>query len=185
MDGMENQQKQGLLSPNSTSGMPEQKGGDPESKGDLSSEEEIMADTAFGLTGAILFSKPSRDALLQAVSGNGDPAAIVGNFISQITMKAIEKTQESGPEIAPSVWLAQGGVVERLLSAAGDLIETESGKKFGDKEQQAAFGEVVETLKAAMHSASNSRNAREQQPGMGQQPMGGPPAPMMAQGGAM
>lgn len=150
-------------------------------KAPLSARETLDSDIGFGLAASLLYSEGGSKSVLEAVKGQ-DPAVALGMFLSQMAMKLQQKTAEQGIELSPNIWLAEGGVTDRVLDEVEEMAE-KAGVEMPEGIREQSVNEMMNVLKAA--SQSQPAGQEGGQPMGGQAPMGGgmAPPPMPQQGG--
>jgi hypothetical protein len=101
---------------------------------------------------------------------------VLGNFLASAMDRINQKLQQKGMDLSPNIWLAEGGVVDRLLDEVEELA-SKAGVAFDDAVSSAVFAEVVDQLKLAGQANAKGQSAPPAgpPPGMGAPP----PAPMM------
>lgn len=172
--------KQAALQAGNMQGAPQ---GEPLSEG-----EELDADIASGLISVAIMEK-GMQAINEAVS-QSNPVPILASIISSLVKEIAPRLEESGLQVSPRAYLADGGAVDRVISLISDM----SGG-LDETTQNAVFAEVVDQLKI-IAKTGGQQGQQQMPPGQGPQglpqPQGGegmgpgapgmPPAPM---GGAV
>jgi hypothetical protein len=143
----------------------------------LAPDEELDSDIAFGLLGSLIYSEQGTQQMLN-VLGAQNPAPAMGNFLASAIDRTNKKLGSKGMDLSPNIWLAEGGVVDRLLDEVAELAN-KAGVKFDAALQSQAFAEVIDQLKLAGQAESRSGGAGQQPPGplAPEQQEAGPPGP--------
>jgi hypothetical protein len=153
------------------------KGKKQPAKNQLSDEQEADADLATAIGRNVIANPDMQQAMSQLVK-SADPVMALGQFVSQLVMNVKEKAQQSDMPIDDMVWMASGGVVERLIEESAILAET-FGVDVPKAAEAAIYEEVMNVLKMASKAGS-----QPQQPGAPQgqpQPTQGGPQLLQAQ----
>lgn len=140
----------------------------------LSEEQEADADLATAI-GVRLMNEPDMQQAIGQLVNSAEPTMAIGQFVGQMVMNIKEKSMQAQMDIDDQVWLAEGGVVDRLIEQAS--LEAESfGVSLPRGAEAAVQEEVMNVLKLAASSG---------QGGQPQQQAGSPmvQAPMMVGGG--
>jgi hypothetical protein len=165
-------------------GAPPQEAGAPpeqEERVELAPDEELDSDIAFGLIAKILYEDEGTDQLLNIFSAQ-NPAPALGNLLTTMIDNIGKKLSQRGMDLSPNIWLAEGGVVDRVIDEVAELAEG-AKIKFDDALQSQVFGEVIDQLKLAGQAEKNGAQMPPEE-GMGPPPPGGAGGPPpMQQGG--
>lgn len=140
---------------------------------------------AGSLVVAGLLSDEGLQALQQVLQGAKDPVAAVGNAVFMALGKVRDKLEEQGMAIDDKLWVAKGGVLDRVLFEVIAILKTVLGF------EQAGTAEFASALKGSVIQLMEQEDAGggAQQPptggeqgGMQAPPQGapqGPPSPLL------
>ena len=135
---------------------------------------------AGSLVVAGLLSDEGLQALQQVLQGAEDPVAAVGNAVFMALGKVREKLEEQGMSIDDKLWVAKGGVLDRVLFEVIAILKTVLGV------EQAGTAEFASALKGSVIELMEQEDAgggQEQAPmgaeqgGMQAPPQGPPQGP--------
>lgn len=152
----------------------------------LSKEQETDAKLASTI-GLMLITNPDMEKGMIQLVQSGDPVAMLGQFIGTTIIKLKEQTMQNGLDIDDMVWMAKGGVTDRLIDQAILNLDAK-GMDDLDGANDAVAEEVLNVIKLA---GKIGQGGGQQQPQGGapmgpeqqaapQQPMG---PPLLQQGG--
>jgi hypothetical protein len=136
----------------------------------LDDAQEADADLATAI-GVRVMHEPDMMGALEQLLGSAEPVMAMGQFISQLVMNIKEKSDQSGMPIDDMVWMAKGGVVDRLIDQASLLAET-FGVDMPASAEPAVMQEVMNVIKLA---GSAGQGGGQPQPQGA--PVAGPPSP--------
>lgn len=145
---------------------------------------------AAGLTAAGLLSDEGLQALGQVLQGASDPASAIGHAVFMALSKVRDKLESEGMSIDDKLWVAKGGVLDRVLFEVASVLVAVLGF------QDAANPQFVQQLKQSVIQLMEQEDGEgpeapdadmEGQEHMGGMPTQGMPmqAPPMASGGLM
>lgn len=143
-------------------------------KNPLSEEAEADANLATAL-GVKFMLEPDMQQNMGKMLSAADPVMAMGQFLSQMIMNIKEQADANGLALDDQIWLARGGVVERLFDQ-GSMIAESMGIDLPASAEPAVVKEVMNVLKMAAQSG---------QGGAQQQAPQGPPMMQQGQGGGM
>lgn len=141
--------------------------GGQEDRSELAPDEELDSDIAFGLIAKILYEDEGTDQLLNILSAK-DPTPALGNLLATMIDSIGKKLAQRGMDLSPNIWLAEGGVTDRVIDQVAELAE-KAGIALDDAAQSAVFAEVIDQLKMA--------GAAEKKGAAGPPPQEGAPPP--------
>ena len=154
-----------------------------EQKGtDLSKEEEVDVNLATAMGATALYVPEMQEAIV-GLAKSADPVMVAGQLVANLVINIKEQSMSRGLDFSDKIWLADGGVADRLADEICKVIDALTGE---DMEQQAdkVWIEAINVLKMMKGGADQ----QGQQPGAaaapGAAPMG-PPANIMGQLGGM
>lgn len=139
---------------------------------------------AAGLTAAGLLSDEGIQMLAQVAGSEGDTPAAIGQMIFQALDNTRNMLEQRGVSIEPSVWVAKGGVLDRVIYEVVAVLDTVLGV------QGAGTTEFVQALKGAVVQLMEQGGAPQGPPqaggmppqGMQQAGPEGPPSGLLAGG---
>lgn len=146
----------------------------PEQGSQLSEEQEVDADLATAMGIRVMADPKTQEGLGQLV-GAAEPSMALGQFIAQLVLNIKEQSEKAGMPIDDMVWMADGGVVDRLIDQARIDVE-DFGVSIPAGGEDVINEEVMNVLKLASKSGSAPQEAP--------QGAGGPPLLQGPPGGA-
>lgn len=128
------------------------------------------------LTAAGLLSDQGLQSLQQVLQGASDPAAAVGNAVFMALSKVREKLEQNDMSIDDKLWVAKGGVLDRVLFEVITALKAILGFQQADSAEFA--GAVKNSVMQLMQQESEGQGPSEadmpNQPQEGMPPQGMP-----------
>ena len=144
----------------------------PDSERDeLPPEENLDVQIGTSIVNKMLQNPEAQSVIQEALNGQGDPAAQLGLFLSQMIDKIQTKMDKTPTPLSPRIWLSQGGVIDNVIAEISpELVDP-------------VKDEVMNLLKLQSKTVGGGKGAPmegEMPPEAGMPPMGGgqPPLPM-------
>ena len=138
---------------------------------------------AAGLTTAGLLSDEGLGAMEQVVGGASNPAAAIGNAVFMALSKVREKLDQQGIPIDDKLWIANGGVLDRVLFEVCATLKAVLG--FEPAGEQGFSGEVKSTVIQLMEDEDNGQSPEQGAPTMEQMPAEEVPMQQAPQGNGL
>jgi len=133
------------------------------------SRQATDVQVAGSLVVAGLISDEGLQALQQVLQGAQDPVAAVGNAIFMALSKVREKLDEQGMSIDDKLWIANGGVLDRVLFEVISVLKIVLGF------EQAGTAEFASSLKNSVVQLMQQEESGAQEQGPPQEAPMGPP----------
>ena len=125
----------------------------------LSKEQEVDADLATAM-GLKVISDPSISQALGELTSSAEPNMALGQFVAQLVMTIKEQSQQNDMAIDDSVWLANGGVVDRLIDQLRIEVE-DLGISIPVGDEALINEEVLNVLKLASKAGTGQPQATQ------------------------
>ena len=134
----------------------------------LSEEQETDARLGAAL-GVALISNPQMEEAIVKLVSSADPVMALGQYLGTTVLGLKQNADKNGLALDDSVWLAEGGVVDRMTD---QLILNLSAKGMDDLrgQEDAIADETMNVLKMASQTGQQQQGPP--------QPQAGPPAPV-------
>lgn len=123
----------------------------------LSKEQEVDADLATAM-GLKVISDPFTSQALGELTSSAEPNMALGQFVAQLVMTIKEQSQQNDMAIDDSVWLANGGVVDRLIDQLRIEVE-DLGISIQVGDEALINEEVLNVLKLASKAGTGQPQA--------------------------
>ena len=132
---------------------------------------------AGSLVVAGLLSDEGLQALQQVLQGAEDPVAAVGNAVFMALGKVRDKLEEQGMPIDDKLWVAKGGILDRVLFEVIAILKTVLGfEQAGTAEFTSALkGSVIELMEQEDQGGGQEQAPMGAEQGGMQAPPQGPP----------
>lgn len=147
---------------------------------ELDKEEEVDADLATQL-GISAINDPSLEEGLIGMVQSADPSMVAGQFLGQLITQIKTNLDDNNAHLSDRVWMADGGVVDRLASMLSERIASETGIAVAPDD---IYADTAEYFKFLVHAGQANQQAQQGAPAPGvpagpfaqqasQQPVGG------------
>lgn len=148
-------------------------------KGDLlTDEEETDVDLATAMANVALSMPEVTDSLDQMVQ-SAEPVLAIGQFIANMVLNIKEQAMTQGLNLSDKIWLAEGGVVDRIDDSVVQNLAQRTGLDL-TQDMQKIWIETLNVFKLAAKTGQAAAAKQQNTP-----PQGAPaPAPVGANIGA-
>lgn len=138
-----------------------------DNKSQLTKEEEVDARLATAMGEAALGTPEMQQGIVGMVQ-SAEPVMASGQVLANMIMQMKEKADEQGLNLSDRIWMAQGGVADRLADRLANTVQSLAGVPIGDQ-GDAIWEEALNVFKLAMQTQQGG-----QAPGAPQAPQAAP-----------
>lgn len=139
----------------------------------LSKDEEQDTAMATAMGATVLASEQARQGIDQMM-GSAEPILAIGQVVANALLHLKEQSDKQGMGFSDNIWMAQGGVADRLIKEVVRDVDARTGEDMTSQSDK-IWIEVVNFMKMAGSAGSNPQQQGAPQQGMGQKagvPMG-------------
>lgn len=121
---------------------------------------------AGSLVAAGLISDEGLRALMQVLKGAQDPAMAIGNAVFMAISKVREKLDQNGMSVNDKLWMAKGGILDRVLFEVVGVVKAVLGFEAAGSPQfaQAVKQAVVSLMQQESEQAGAGATPQARQP---------------------
>lgn len=151
----------------------------------LTKEEEVDANLATAMGATALYVPEMQEAIV-GLAQSADPVMVAGQLVANLVVNVKEQSMTRGLDLSDKIWLADGGVADRLADELCKVIDATTGQDM-DGMTDKVWIEALNVLK--MMNGGPQQGRGQGAPETAPQPAGGapmgPPANIMGQLGGM